>query len=217
MRSLMDTQLDNLHKEVLEMGALCESAIANAVKAVCNNDMVCAKNAIEYEILINKKERDIEDACLKLLLRHQPVAKDLRKISATLKMITDMERIGDQARDIAEISEIVDLSKYKNSCHIKDIGTATIKMVTDSIEAYVKFDLQICCDVIEFDNVVDDLFEKIKEDIVSLVSEDNTKTLKGMYILMIAKYFERIGDHATNIAEWVEFSITGNHKGDDIG
>ena len=127
-------------------------------------------------------------------------------------MITDMERIGDQTRDIAEIVENLNLSEYKNSCHLKDIAKATIKMVTESIDAYINYDLQKCKNVIQYDSVVDDLFEQIKLDIIDLVSNDNTKTLEGMYILMVGKYFERIGDHATNIAEWVEFSITGNHK-----
>ena len=212
MKNFIDRELDVLHINMVEMGGLCESAITTAITALCDNNMEYARKTIETELLINQKERDIEDLCLKILLRQQPVAKDLRKISSTLKMITDMERIGDQTRDIAEIVETLNLSDYKNSCHLKDIAQATIKMVTDSIDAYINYDLQKCKDVVQYDNIVDDLFEQIKLDIIELVKKDSGKTLEGMYILMVGKYFERIGDHATNIAEWVEFSITGNHK-----
>ena len=214
MKNLLDKQLELLHKEVILMGSLCETAIAKSAKALLEHDMQCAQSVIETEFEIDKKERDIEELCLKILLRQQPVAKDLRKISSTLKMITDMERIGDQSRDIAEIVMMADLSAYKNNQHIKNIANATIKMVTDIIDAYVKNDLQLCETVIQYDQVVDDLFEEIKAVVVDTVVKDKTQVENGMYILMIAKYFERIGDHATNIAEWVEFSINGKHKGD---
>ena len=212
MKNFIDKELDVLHTTMVEMAGLCESAIGTAITALCDNNKEFAKKTIQTEFLINKKERDIEDLCLKILLRQQPVAKDLRNISSTLKIITDMERIGDQARDIAEIVENLNLSEYKDSCHLQEIAKATIKMVTDSIDAYINHDLHMCKDVIQYDDIVDDLFEQIKVDVVDLVSNNSTKTLDGMYVLMVGKYFERIGDHATNIAEWVVFSITGDHK-----
>lgn len=213
MTNMIDTKLEILNREVIIMGSLCEKAIEESAKALLEHNIKSANNAIEIELEINKKERDIEGLCLKLLLRQQPVARDLRKISSTLKMITDMERIGDHARDISEILLTADLSVYKNNIHINDIAKATSKMVTNIIDAYVHSDLQLCTSVIEYDTVVDDLFEKIKTDIIKTVLKDKKQVENGMYLLMIAKYFERIGDHATNIAEWVEFSITGKHKG----
>lgn len=216
MKAMIDAELDILHREVIVMGALCEKSIESAAKALLEGDAESANMAIATEVEINKKERDIEDLCLKLLLKQHPVAKDLRKISATLKMLTDMERIGDQARDIAEIVLSTDLSAYKNNSHIQDIAAATIKMVTDIVDAYVQNDLQLCSIVIQYDEVVDDLFEDIKADIIHIVMADRDQVESGMYLLMIAKYFERIGDHACNIAEWVEFSIIGKHRGVEL-
>ena len=212
MRNKFDTQLENLNNSLISMGALCENAIASAVKALMNNDMSLADKAIAAEKEIDQKEKDIESLCLKLLLQQQPVAKDLRLISAALKMITDMERIGDQAADIAEIVTFTDLSNNINRVHISDMAKATIKMVIDSIEAFVKRDLELAHDVIKSDDIVDELFTKIKTDIVSLISKDSDDGEQFVDIIMIAKYLERIGDHATNIAEWVVFSITGEHK-----
>ncbi|MEG2428821.1 MAG: phosphate signaling complex protein PhoU, partial [Oscillospiraceae bacterium] len=171
-----------------------------------------AKQAIAEDKEIDQKEKDIEGLCLKLLLQQQPVAKDLRLISAALKMITDMERIGDQAADIAEIVTFTDLRESQNSVHIADMSYATMKMVTDSIDAFVQRDLNLAKEVIEYDDVVDNLFCSIKSDIIDLILKDPQKSEEAVDIIMIAKYFERIGDHATNIAEWVAFSITGNHK-----
>ena len=212
MRSKFDTQLEILNNSLISMGALCESAIASAVKALVTNDMSLANSVIATEVNIDQKERDIETLCMKLLLQQQPVAKDLRLISAALKMITDMERIGDQAADIAEIVTFIDLSLSVNKVHISDMAQATIKMVTDSIDAFVKRDLQLAKAVIEYDDVVDGLFDKIKKDLVTLITDDANNGEQFIDIIMIAKYLERIGDHATNIAEWVIFSITGEHK-----
>lgn len=212
MRNKFDTQLENLNNSLISMGALCESAIASAVKALMNNDLSLAEKAIAAEKEIDQKEKDIESLCLKLLLQQQPVAKDLRLISAALKMITDMERIGDQAADIAEIVTFTDLSNSINRVHINDMAKATIKMVVDSIEAFVKRDLSLAKSVIEYDDIVDDLFAAIRTDIISLISKDSDYSEQFVDIIMIAKYLERIGDHATNIAEWVVFSITGEHK-----
>jgi phosphate transport system protein len=212
MRNRFDTQLDILNNSLISMGALCENAISGAVKALLDNDMSLSKTVIVTEAEIDQKEKDIERLCLKLLLQQHPVAGDLRLISAALKMITDMERIGDQAADIAEIVAYVDLTDSINKLHISDMAEATIKMVTDSIDAFVKRDLKLAKDVIDYDDIVDELFCKIKEDVISLITGDPKSGGQFVDIIMIAKYLERIGDHATNIAEWVAFSITGEHR-----
>lgn len=211
MRNKFDEQLGQLNNDLISMGALCESGIASAVKALLTNDTKLAKYAISVEKDIDEKERNIEHLCMKLLLQQQPVAKDLRLVSAALKMVTDMERIGDQAADIAELATYTDLSESKNNPHISQMAKATIKMVTHSIDAFVKHDLTLAQEVIESDNIVDELFAQIKTDLISLISDDTEHGELALDILMIAKYLERIGDHATNIAEWVVFSITGKH------
>jgi phosphate transport system protein len=212
MRNQLDAQLEILNNGLISMGALCESAIASAVKALMNNDMTLVKAVMDAEQEIDQKEKDIESLCLKLLLQQHPVAKDLRLISAALKMITDMERIGDQAADISEIISFIDLSDSINKVYISDMAQATIKMVTDSIDAFVKRDLNLAEQVIQSDDIVDELFCKIKADVVSLIANDPQDGEQFVDLIMIAKYLERIGDHATNIAEWVVFSITGEHK-----
>lgn len=212
MRNRLDTQLDKLNNQLISMGALCENAIAIAVKALMNNDIVLAKSVKTVEIEIDQKEKEIENLCLNLILQQQPVAKDLRLISAALKMITDMERIGDQAADIAEIVSYIDLSASIHKVHISDMAGATIKMVTDSIDAFVKHDLKLAEEVIQYDDIVDELFCKIKTDVISFITGNPQNGEQFVDIIMIAKYLERIGDHATNIAEWVVFSINGKHK-----
>ncbi|WP_331655243.1 phosphate signaling complex protein PhoU [Aminipila sp.] len=219
VRNRFDTQLSLLNTEIIEMGALCEATIGDAVKALIENDKELAKKTIEAEKQIDQKEKDIESLCLKLLLQQQPVARDLRLISAALKMITDMERIGDQAADIADIVIIADFALSRDFKDIKKMAEATIKMVTDSVEAFVQRDLVLAREVIAYDDVVDNLFNVIKDEVIEIIAdipkktkeEQNKMGLDVIDILMIAKYFERIGDHATNIAEWVEFSITGTH------
>lgn len=212
MRNKFDTQLEVLNNDLISMGALCENAIACAVKALNTNDLQLSQKAMKAEREIDQKEKDIESLCLKLLLQQQPVAKDLRLISSALKMITDMERIGDQASDIAEIVTFINLSESKNLVHISDMAEATIKMVTSSIDAFVKRDLELANTVIRNDDIVDELFLKIKNDLIKLIAKDTNFGEQALDILMIAKYLERIGDHAVNIAEWVVFSITGTHK-----
>lgn len=221
MRSRFDNQLSLLNTELIEMGSFCETVIADAAKALVQGDLELAQKTIEADKRIDQKERDIEALCLKLLLQQQPVARDLRLISAALKMITDMERIGDQAADISEIVLVTDLSIPHNFEHIKDMADATIKMVTESIDAFVERDLVLAKEVIDYDDIVDNLFDEIKVEVIDSIAmaknqqsdiENKEKRTSGAIdILMIAKYFERIGDHATNIAEWVEFSITGKH------
>lgn len=214
MRSKFDKQLALLNTELIEMGALCEQAIAMAAKALEDRDYSLAKNVLPIDSEIDQKERDIENLCLKMLLQQQPVARDLRQISAALKMITDMERIGDQASDIAEIIKFMEGSAEIAMNDISEMAKAAIKMVTESIDAYVSRDVELARDVISRDDTVDDYFIKVKKDIINLIAEKHEDGECAVDLLMISKYFERIGDHATNIAEWVEFSVTGIHKGE---
>ncbi len=214
MRSRFDDQLDALHTELIEMGALCENAISNAARALLEGDLSLARRAEEFDREIDEKESKIESLALKLLLLRQPVAKDLRQVSAALKMITDMERIGDQAADIAEITTMAHIVP-EDTLHVGEMARATIKMVTESIDAFVQSDLTLARAVMEYDDVVDDLFDRVKGEIIELIGKAPERGEYAVDLLMIAKYFERIGDHAVNIAEWVEFSITGKHKGGD--
>lgn len=214
MRSRFDEQLMLLNKKMIELGAECENIISLAVNALLEGDVSGAKRAKEQGHSIDQLEREIESVCLKLLLQQQPVAKDLRVISAALKMITDMERIGDQAEDIAEIIGFLN-GRTGRECHdIRLMAEATIKMVTDSIDAYVKQDLQLAKSVSDYDDVVDDAFDRVKQTLIRMITENTADGEYALDLLMIAKYFERIGDHAVNIAEWVEFSVTGVHKGE---
>ena len=211
MRNRFDGQLLRLNDELIIMGALCEEAISAAAKYLAEGDESLKENIIETDRQIDGKERDIEDLCMRLLLCQQPVAKDLRTVSSALKMISDMERIGDQASDIAEIAGFVAKSGVGTRVHIADMARATIKMVTESIESFVKKDVSAAESVIKHDDVVDGLFEKVKNELISAVLNESDKAEALIDLLMIAKYFERIGDHAENIAEWVIYSITGEH------
>ncbi len=212
MRLNFDAQLKLLHNEMLEMGAMVETSIANATKALIDNDMEAATAAVSADNSINDKERQIESLCLKLLMQQQPVAKDLRQISSALKMITDLERIGDQARDIARIVLEVDFSDCARRTHIGDMANATRKMLSESINAYVNGDMDTAHKVMAEDDVVDNYFNDMKDTLIKLIQENEHKAESAVYLLMIAKYFERIGDHATNLAEWVIFSVTGKHE-----
>ena len=194
------------------MGALCEDAISASVKGFLDDDDALCQKAVEAEDEINRKERDIESICMKLLLEQQPVARDLRVISSALKMISDMERIGDQAYDIAEIAKFIKNSNVKSKIHIKDMAAAATKMVTDSVESFVKKDVELARSVMVYDDKVDNLFDCVKDELVQLITEDKANGEFCIDLLMIAKYLERIGDHAVNIAEWVEYSITGTHR-----
>ena len=213
MRELFRKQLEALHTMLIEMGALCEQVIDRTYKVILAGDKKAAAEIIEKDSEIDMKEREIESACLKLLLHQQPVATDLRQISAALKMITDMERIGDQASDIADIVKASkDLSISAHATKIGEMSQATMKMVTDSIDSFVKQDLDIARQVIADDDRVDNLFIEIKHQIAENMASDLNSKEQALDMLMIAKYYERIGDHATNIAEWVEFAITGQHR-----
>lgn len=216
MREQFAKQMEKLHTELIEMGALCEHVIGETYQALMNGDTEVAARIVNQDSAINLKEREIESLCLKVLLQQQPVASDLRKVSAALKMITDMERIGDQASDIAEIVRTAgDLRAPAQTVQIGEMAQATKQMVTASIDAYVKHDLGIAQQVIADDDNVDRLFDLIRDELARGIGKGVASVEQSMDILMIAKYFERIGDHATNIAEWVEFSITGHHRGEE--
>lgn len=217
MRSRFDAQLENLNNELVNMGAMIETAIGNAVKALMHKDVELAKKAISYDTEIDHKEREIEGDCLKLLLQQQPVAGDLRLISSALKMITDMERVGDHASDISEIVVMLKDKPYQAKLkQIPKMAEETIKMLNDCVDAFVRKDLDLAMDVIKRDDIVDNLFDEEKNSLLSVIRENADNGEEALDLLMIAKYFERIGDHATNIAEWVVFSITGEHKEDNM-
>ena len=213
MRLKFDEQLDILNKELITMGACCENAIALSAKALTEGNPALAKAVPDLSVQIDHKEREIETMCLKLLLQQQPVAKDLRVVSSALKMVTDMARIGDQSADIAEIITLANIHATDDTQVIHDMSVAVIKMVTDSIDAFVKKDMQMAKAVIDYDDVVDSFFDKVKKMLIELFSKPETDGEYAIDLLMIAKYFERIGDHAVNIAKWVLFSITGNKEG----
>ena len=212
MRNRFDEQLAQLNHEMIEMGALCEEVIALASKALTESDRTLAKKVAPVDSEIDRKERDIESLCLRLLLQQQPVARDLRQISAALKMITDMERIGDQAVDIAAIIAFLEDRQAENDAVFREMARAVIQMVTESVDAYVKCDIILAKKVIADDDYVDDCFARIKQSLISRIAAAPTEGEYALDLLMIAKYYERIGDHATNIAEWVIYSVTGVHK-----
>ncbi len=212
MRMHFDQQLEELNLELIKMGALCERAIRRAADQLLNEKENEPQAVERIEDEINHKERDIENLCMKLLLQQQPVAKDLRMISSALKMISDMERIGDQAQDISDMSRFVKVQEIAHKMNIGKMAEATIKMVTESIDSFVKKDLDSAAAVVKYDDVVDDLFLKVKTELPKLLQQDPQNAEYYIDLIMVAKYFERIGDHAENIAQWVEYSITGTHN-----
>ncbi len=212
MRNRFDEQLFELNRDIIEMGSMCEEAIASVTQAMIAGDTDLAAKVKKNSFVIDQMERDIESRCMKLLLHQQPVARDLRLISAALKMITDMERIGDQAEDIAEIVIFLDGHPVEKMELIGKMAHETIKMVTASVDAFVKKDVELAKKVIAQDDVVDDYFSEIKHGIIALLADGASDGEAILDFLMISKYLERIGDHATNIAEWVIYSVTGTHK-----
>ena len=213
MRNKFDMQLERLNSQLTHMGEMCEIAITRSTKALEDGKIDEAKSVQEADEEIDQLEKDIERLCLKLLLQQQPVARDLRQISAALKMITDMERIGDQASDIAEIIISEKKAEAADIPVIVKMSEAAAKMVRDSVNAYVEKDLELSRAVIEYDDVVDEMFEENKKQLIDYISKNSGEGGKeAIDLIMVAKYLERIADHATNIAEWVEFSITGIHK-----
>ena len=213
MRDGYRKRLETLHTELIRMGALCEDAIASAARGLLDELPEYREKAIKLESEIDAYEREIEALCVKLLFREQPVAGDLRQITSAHKIITDMERIGDQAADIAEISAFMVGSSVKSDIHIADMARATINMLSDSVDSFVAGDLEKARGVIESDDIVDDLFSKIKGELIGSIANNPLLGEDCLDLLMIAKYLERIGDHAVNIAEWVVYSITGERKG----
>ena len=216
MRSRFDEQLNTLNRQLIEMGAACEEAITLASNALTTGDAALADKVVPLDAEIDRMERDIESLCLRLLLQQQPVARDLRLISAALKMITDMERIGDQAADIAEIVGYIEKGNEENFGNITRMAGVVTGMVTRSVDAFVKRDLALAKQAIDEDDVVDELFLKVKGELITLITEHPQEGEYALDLLMIAKYFERIGDHAVNIAQWVAFSVTGVH-GEEYG
>lgn len=215
MRSKFDEQLALMKNELIQMGALCEEAISLTAKALSDGEKSLAAKAISLDAEIDQMERDIETLCLKLLLQQQPVARDLRQISAALKIITDMERIGDQAADIAEIILAMLSEGYlpEDVGNIREMAAEAIKMVTESVDSYVRQDTAMARRVIDHDDVVDGYFIRVREVLIGKIAANPVEGEHALDLLMIDKYLERIGDHATNIAEWVIFSVTGNKKG----
>lgn len=212
IRTLFDDELSLLNTELIKMGALCERAVRSALNVYFLGKKADAETANKLEKEIDSKERDIEDLCMKLILRQQPVAGDLRLISSAIKMISDMERIGDQAQDIADIAININSEEINDHVHIRNMSETALSMVSKSIDAFVKKDVSTAEEVIKMDDIVDEGFDKIKEELIQAVREDSKKSEEYIDILMIAKYIERIGDHAVNIAEWVEYSVTGAHR-----
>ena len=212
MRDLFQEQLNELKQELTVMGASCEEIIALASQALTGWDRELVQKVNTIGGQIDESERTIETICMKLLLRQQPVARDLRQISAAMKMITDMERIGDQAEDIVEIVPYMNAHPDEKYPKIREMAKAAQSMVTEAVDAYVKQDLELARKVMTHDDVVDDYFTQVKSGIIDIIAAEPSQGEYALDLLMIAKYFERIGDHCTNIAEWVEFSVIGIHK-----
>ena len=217
MRSKFTEQLSQLNNNIIEMAEIVKKAIGQAEKALIEQDFTLAQQIIDSDDEIDDKEKEVESLCLKIILQQQPVAGDLRLISSVLKIITDLERIGDHAKDISELTLLLaDKTYIKKLEHIPLMAEATMKMLTDSIDAFVKNDLELANEVILYDDVVDSLFETVKKDLIELIKKDADHGDQAIDLIMVAKYFERIADHATNIAEWVVFSLTGIYKDSKI-
>ena len=211
MREHYTAQLETLNTNMIQMGALCEDAISAAIQSLLEDDRTIAKKVADTELEIDQMERDIERQCMRLLLMQQPVATDLRVVSSALRMIADLERIGDQAFDIADITKSGSFQGFSGKVHIKEMAKAAIHMVTDSVDSYVKQDVQLAKRVTEEDDVVDELFLKVRRELAELIHTDQNASEQALDLLMIAKYLEHIGDHAVNVSEWVIYSVTGKH------
>ena len=213
MKNRFDEQVDILNAQMIEMGAMIETTIEDACEALQTADLTRARAIIEADSAVDRKEREIESLCLRMLLTRQPVAHDLRVVSSALKMITDMERIGDHAADISEIVTFMAYTAPQPE-HFGAMASAAIDMVHRAIDAYVRRDVALAREVIQSDDIVDDLFVDVRKELIEMLAADSSMGSEALDLLMIAKYFERIGDHATNIAEWVEYSVTGLYKGE---
>ena len=214
MRRRFDEQLEQLNQEMLQMGTMVENSIQKAIEALLRQDTTLAQSVMEFDSQVDQKQKEIESICFTLLMQQQPVASDLRVISAALKMVTDMERIGDHAADISEMTLHLAHEPYiKNLEHISKMASETMWMLIQSIEAYVEKDVKKATDVIAHDDIVDELFAQTKQELIELIHKDKNNGEQATDLLMVAKYFERIGDHATNLAEWVIFSIDKRPRG----
>ncbi len=211
MRAHYEAQLATLNTNMIQMGALCEDAISAAIHALLEDDLALAEKVKETEMEIDQYERDIERLCMRLLLMQQPVATDLRNVSSAMKMISDLERIGDQASDIADITKHVSFRDFESRVHIKEMAKAAITMVTDSIDSYVNQDAELARTVAKQDDKVDALFLKVRNELAELIRRNQDMTEGALDLLMIAKYLERIGDHAVNVSEWVIYAVTGDY------
>ena len=208
MRSKFDEQLKILNQEMMFMGSMIEDSIQKAIDALMSQDKELARKIMESDPDVDHEQKKIEGICFNLLMQQQPVARDLRGISAAMKMVTDMERIGDHASDISEITiMLADKPYVLEQDDIKKMASETVLMLIRSIEAYVEKDMEKAKKVIKHDDVVDDLFDKVKSEIIEMIRKEPEDGEQATDMLMIAKYFERIGDHATNIAEWVIFAL----------
>lgn len=212
VRNKFDADLGRLNNELINMGNMIEQAIEAAMDALVSQDAEKAKEIMAYDNEVNKQEREIENLCFKLLLQQQPVARDLRTISSALKMVSDMERIGDHAADISELAILMADRSYSEKIEdIKKMYKETIVMLIGSLEAFVERSEKKAREVIAHDDVVDKLFLAVKRDVLDMIHKEPENGEQAADLLIVAKYFERIGDHAANIAEWVIFSITGKH------
>jgi len=213
MRSKFDEQLEELNNDLVEMGELVEKTIADTCKALNDQDVKLATKIIGMDDEIDQREQKIESLCLQIILQQQPVASDLRLVSAVLKISADLERIGDHANDISELAILLAGKQYaKKLEYIPKMAEVTMKMVTKSIEAFVNKDLELAKEVIAYDDVVDSLFDTVKGELTERIRSNVNSSYQAIDLILVAKYFERIGDHATNIAEWVIFLLTGMHK-----
>ena len=215
-KNLFDAQVEVLNRQMIEMCGMIENTLEAASEALQNLDVKRAEEIIEGDSVIDRKEREIESLCLRMLLTKQPVAHDLRVVSSALKMITDMERIADHAADISEIVTMIDYDIKQRPEHFRSMSRTAIDMVHRAVDAYVRQDVDLARVVMKDDDIVDNLFVEVKQEIADYMAKDSTRSVEGMDFLMIAKYYERIGDHAVNIAEWVEYCVTGLYKGDEL-
>ena len=215
MRQQRDQQLNRLHVELIKMGSLCEKAISLSAKLLVQRSDSIMREVFAVDSEIDTKEKELESFCMMLLLQQQPVAKDFREVSAALKMVSDLERIGDQAADIADLSRYIKGETVHGLLHINDMASATVKMVTESVDAFVKADLLLARKVMEDDDIVDELFNRVRGELIQMIQVKQIEAETAIDLLMAAKYLERIGDHAVNLAEWVEYSITGARKNNE--
>ena len=213
VRSNFEKELKHLHEDLIEMGSFVEAAIRESIEAFKTHDLELCKAIIENDVKVDDMEKRIESKCLWLIAREQPVASDLRSITTALKITTDMERIGDHASDIADITtRIADRNAFADSSHIPQMAAAAVKMVHNAVMAYVNYDLELAENTIKKDDEVDEYFNLIKRELANVFNTQPHNLDNAVDFLLIAKYLERIADHAVNICEWVHFSQTGERK-----